>query len=249
MTQQLPTRLGKSPLVEAIFELRIGTELALSQILSGILYTSLNCTNIEKLPPADIPEFVRNSDPNLKYAALSRLKWGQYHISVGDNSIGLSTGYPYPGWASFKSKIIELLNATAPYNFVKSVERFSLKYIDIFPMPEYELADKNFSIGLQVPGAKLNHSATQIRTEITDESTVHILQLVGEATGNIPEHNEIKHGVLMDIDSIEMVPIQTLPSLLSDIDDSLNTLHAKNKALFFSMLSPEGIEKLEPKYD
>lgn len=249
MVQQLPTRLGKTPLMDAIFEMRLASSVPLSQIMSGILFSQLGCTNIEKLPHADLPEFIRNSEPNLKYIALSRIDWDGYAIHVGDNSIGLTCGHPYRGWREFLPRIKLLLEKLQDLPFITSIERYSLKYIDVFPFPDFSLTSENFNINIGVASKQLNFNSTHLRTDLNDEDVIHIIQVFGEATGTNEKLGETKHGVLMDIDSIIDCEGLSLQLLMPKLEEKLNTLHTKHKNLFFSLLTPIGLEKLEPHYE
>lgn len=249
MVQQLPTQLGKTPLMDAIFEIRLASTVPLSQIMSGILFSQLGCTNIEKLPHADLPEFIRNSEPNLKYTALSRIEWDGYSIHVGDNSIGLTTGHPYRGWRDFSSRIKSLLEKIQDLTFITSIERYSLKYIDVFPFPEFYLTGENFNINIGIASKQLNWNTTHLRTDLQDEETLHIIQVFGEATATNEKIGATKHGVLLDIDSINNGNGLSLPSFMPLLDEKLSALHLRHKKLFFDLLTPIGLAKLEPSYE
>lgn len=248
MSRPLPTRLGKSPLIEAVFEIRFDSDIPVSNIFSGVFFTQLSCSKIERLPHADIPESIRQKDSNLKYSPVSRISWEGFWINVGDNSLGLATGFPYKGWDEFRRKIHILLTKANEFRLIKKLERFSLKYIDIFQEKEFQIGQSGLDISLDIGKKQYNNKATHVRTEINEGGSLHIIQIAGEAIGTLP-NGETKHGVLLDIDSVKMDPPNTIKELLNEFEQNLDALHLKNKELFFSMLTKDGLDKLEPHYE
>ncbi|MEO8646043.1 TIGR04255 family protein [Pseudomonas sp.] len=244
----LPTRLGKSPLVEALFEIRFESGIPASSVLSGFLYTQLKCTEILRMPHADIPDQLRQGDPNLVHAPLVRLKWDQYYISLGDRNIVVSSGYPYSGWEVFKKRIQTILEHCATLNIIKSVERYSLKYLDIFDMPGFSADGSGLAFGINFPKLKPNPLNTHMKIEIPEEDRIHIVQYFGEAQGSLPG-GLLKKGLMLDVDSIQTIGHLEFPQFMGEHDKRLNELHMSNKTLFFNLISHKGLESLEPSYE
>ena len=103
---KLPLKLGKEPLIEALFEMRFKATAPVSNILPGLLFTKFKGEKkIEKLPAAQLPEELRKVDPSLHYAPLLRIYWDRFMILTSDRSSGLACKMPYPGWnAAFKPR-------------------------------------------------------------------------------------------------------------------------------------------------
>ena len=244
----LPTRLGKSPLVEALFEIRFTSGIPASSVLSGFLYTQLKCTEILRMPHADIPDQIRQSDPNLVYAPIVRLKWDQYYISLGDRNIVVSSGFPYSGWANFKKHIITILNQCASLNIINSIERYSLKYLDIFDMEGFSAKGNGLAFEINFPRLTPNPLNTHMKIEIPEGDRVHIVQYFGEAQGSLPD-GVLKKGLMLDVDSIQMLGHLEFSQFMEEHDGRLDELHASNKSLFFNLISSDGLESLEPSYE
>src|SRR6266849_8050173 len=131
---KLPKKLGREPLIEAIFEMRFKTPSPASNFLPGYLFTKLvGQKTIERLPAAELPEQMRSVDQNLRYAPLIRIRWGSYLVLIGDRNVGLACGVPYLGWHDFKPNILMLVRSLSQAEIIDSVERFSLRYTDIIP--------------------------------------------------------------------------------------------------------------------
>lgn len=244
----LPSRLGKSPLVEALFEIRFKTAHPASSILPGFLYTKLGCSEIIKLPHADIPDQIRHSSPELMFVPLTRLKWEKYYINIGDNNIVISSGNPYGGWKTFKGAIRQVLEDSNILGMIGTIDRFSLKYLDIFDMPGFSKPGDGLSFNVGFPGINNEPRSTHLRTEIPQGSKHHIVQYFGEAQGNLPG-GILRKGQMLDIDSIQNLESIPLNDILNKFDTYMDELHLPNKRLFFNLISPEGLSALEPSYE
>ncbi len=247
MPKQLPTKLGKSPLIDAIFEVRIAGSMPLGGIITGMLFSTLGCTDLQRLPHADIPDFVRQTDPNLRYVVLSRLSWGNYYIGVGDNVVTLSPTYPYRGWSDFKEMIVRLADALSSVKVISSVERFSLKYIDVLDSNVHSDVNDTLSFQLNFNDREINRRTLQVRAEIPFQDGVHILQLVGQVSGTIL-NGPAFDGIMLDVDSIQDTAGHSVDHIFGTIKDQIQGLHDVNKELFFEMLTDNCLKRLEPEY-
>lgn len=249
MAASLPKKLKKEPLIDAIFEVRFAGKMPASVVLPGVFFSRLHGEkNIENLPIAQIPKPMRDADPNLKFAAISRIDWDKFFVNVGDFSISVSCKYPYPGWDNFRSAIVEIVAILAESNIVEKVERYSLKYVDLFPASDDQQKVSMLNVKVSIAGHDLKKEPFQIRIEIPKDGLVHVVQLVSSA--NAVLHNGTKkEGLIVDVDtlaSLEGVPMQ---SLLDEFPAKLDSIHAANKAMFFDCLLPETITSLEPSYE
>jgi len=129
MLEKLPIKLKKQPVIEAVFEMRFQTDVLASNILSGIFFTKLEGVKIEKLP--EIPQPIREVNPLFRYSPQFRLIWKGYSILLGDSVFALASGLSYEGWSNFKKTILQLVGIVEKANVIKTIERYSLKYVDL----------------------------------------------------------------------------------------------------------------------
>ena len=242
----LPTMLGKSPLVEALFELRFSGGTSASSVLPGFLFTQLKCSEILRMPHADIPDQIRQADPNLVYLPIVRLKWEQYYISIGDRSLVISSGHPYSGWVKFKTTITKILESCQTLEILGKIERFSLKYIDIFDMPGFSATGEGLALKISSP-LDVNPLATHLKIEIPEGDQHHIVQLFGEAQGTLP-NGIFKKGLMLDVDSIQNTDGYNFDSFMEKHHELLDDLHSRNEEIFFKLISESGLTSLEPKH-
>ncbi len=104
MNRRIPIRLDKEPLLEAVWEIRFGTEgdLPVGEMLPGILYQILRGTypTIVRLPAADIPRPIAQVDEALRFIPTIRLEGPPgtpFAIQVGDRVVSLNNRRPYSG--------------------------------------------------------------------------------------------------------------------------------------------------------
>ena len=82
--KKLPKTLDREPLVDAVFEVRLGGDPHMSDLLPGVLFSLLDPKpTIQRLPAAEIPQPFRASDPNLVFAPVIQLDWREFAISFG----------------------------------------------------------------------------------------------------------------------------------------------------------------------
>ena len=247
--QTLPKKLKKEPLIDAVFEVRFTSAFPAGGLLPGLLFGKLGGDRkLEQLPLSQLPQVMRDTDSNLRFTPLSRLDWEQFYINVGDRSVSVGFKHPYPGWDSFKPAIIEVMDILKDANVIKSVERYSLKYIDLLPATDLreQVSFVNFDVTLA--GHKLENEAFQIRLEIPRDGFLHAVQVVSSATATL-HTGESRQGLIVDVDTIANQQGISFEDLLSGFSDKLEVIHQANKKVFFDCLKPQTVTALEPEYD
>lgn len=250
MQRVFPKKLKKEPLFDAVFELRFNSRSAASSILPGFLFSKLSGSdNIEKMPAAQLPEQVRETDPNLQFAPLIRFHWGSFLILIGDRSILIACKMPYPGWIKFKAGILEVLQLLDEINIIESTQRFSLKYVDLIPAREIMEQVSLVNINLNIADHTLVKEVFQIRVEIPKGDINNVVQILSSAEITSVENGLKTYGIVIDIDTMKTVMNVKLKNLLLNLSTDLEELHDSNKEIFFRCLKQETIDALEPIYE
>lgn len=247
MSNGIPVRLKKEPLLEAVWEIRFtGAKSPVADLLPGMLFSSFASkygTGV-RLPIADIPTPIVEHDPNLRYAPKIRLDGDNRAIQIGDRVVSLNQRRPYSGWAKFSADIRELAEAVQKTGLVSRLERFSLKYIDLIEL-EKPVGLAHLNLSLKMGEYELAAKPVHLRTEIKENDLIHIIQVVSPAEVIMPGTGSPLKGVLVDIDSIRpMADGESWDVLYRKLDE----VHASCKRIFFNILKPETIEALEPEY-
>jgi len=102
----VPVRISPSPIKQAVLEVRFVSEHP-SDAVFGMVYSAVNDMFPSKkpdvLPVMQIPETVRQQDPNLKYQPGHRFVHENYSLSVGASSLQFGVSQPYPGWDTWSA--------------------------------------------------------------------------------------------------------------------------------------------------
>lgn len=240
----LPLRLGKPPLVDALFEIRFEPSKGdISQLLPGLFYAKLGSdyTRSETLPLSGIPPEFRSQDRSLQYQYLWRLIGPSAAISVGDRCAGVSSLPPYQGWSSFLPRITAFLEVLRESALVTRLERYSLKFVNVLTVPtasQLDLVNLEILIGGNVPSPTGFH----LRTEMNDENAVRIVEIIPHASVKV-HSGDTKNGLLVSIDCIRAVTSGEFSELTPS---AMERMHHDLKEVFFGLLKPATLQALEP---
>lgn len=249
MSTALPKKLKNEPLIDAVFEIRFHGTAPASNILPGYLFSKLDGDKkIEKLPAGQLPEVVRQNDPNLKYAPVVRILWKTFGIQISDNGLSVACFIPYPGWTAFRETISLVIDHLASAGIVHKVERYSIKYVDIIPAKTLTEQISAVNLDLTIGSHKLKKEFFQVRVDVPIDDLINIITINSSAEITLPS-GEQKKGIVVDIDTIMNIDNSSIGEVVSSIADNIQRMHDINGELFFSCLKKETIEMLEPIYE
>jgi uncharacterized protein (TIGR04255 family) len=243
MANNFPKSLEKDLVVEAIFEIRFQSNFP-EEALAGLLYNHYRedvSNGLEKLPHLQVPELIRKQDPNLQFMPLYRISMGNLIIQIGSNNVSLiNTGSGnYLGWSKFFEKIKNFVSVVFEITAISEATRCSLRYIDFFERNATEVCNISLNNSIKYDRKQIYnteiyrngnfHVKTTMATEVIIENSIDIKKLKGS---------------IIDTDvSLEMnLPETELPA-------NINSMHDIAKEVFFSLLKPEFITGLGPKYE
>ena len=237
---RLPAKLEHPPLLEAVFEIRFtSTQEGGGELLPGLLFSTFRSDfkNAEPTPAGIIPKAMRQQHPLLKYAAQYRLQGTNEALLLGDNMLSLSLTPPYPGWARFKRRCVEVSNALKGTGLAESVERYSLKYVNHLPTQSLEA----FTIRVDLGGYRMADNGFLLRFETLEGSFVSIVECASA-------QNELlkKGGMGFSIDTICQ---SGLEGFWTDVERRVESAHRVLEGLFFGLLAPATLQSLGPRWD
>jgi uncharacterized protein (TIGR04255 family) len=241
-TTELPALIDPCPIIEVVAEIRFQTQVP-PQAVAGVVYSAMRdeFPRMVTLPAASIPFEVRTVDPNLKYQAENRLEGDRGSVLVGPQHVtfGLRS-VPYPGWPALLQELNAIV-ALTPTDLVQTADRFGLRYVNFFG----ENILPRLTLSLAIAERPITELGTFLRTIVTDRACKLLLQ-VGSGMALTTKPTEI--GSTIDIDAYVESP-QLTQGLASAFSAFLVEAHAAEKRLFFSLLSPELLRSLNPRYD
>ena len=248
--KKLPKKLGKEPLIDAIFEIRFSSDAPASEIIPGFLFSSLEGNKtIESLPTSQIPKPLREADPNLKFAPITRLNWGNFTINVSNFSVSVGCNYPYQGWEKFRSAIINVVSSLEKIGIINSINRYSMKYIDLIPSDDIKHQISLINMDISVADHKIESETFILRVDIIRDNFINVIQIIPSASAKLIDGTK-REGIIIDVDTIHTIDDLTIKNVIDqDFSGRLDIIHKANKTMFFNCLKPETITKLEPVYD
>ncbi len=249
MKKKLPIKLRAEPLIDAVFEVRFICAFPASSILPGLLFSKLDGNKtIESLPVAQLPKQFRDADPNLQFSPLNRIDWDKFYINIGDQSLSIGIKHPYPGWNLFQPAIIKVIEVIKDSHIIGSIERYSLKYIDLIPSSSIKDQVSFINSDITLAGHKLEKEAFQLRIEIPKDGFINAVHIISSAKATI-HTGESREGLVVDVDTISNQKFSSIEDFLVDFEKKLSVIHSVNKEIFFDCLTENTIELLRPIYE
>lgn len=238
---RLPLRISPCPIVEAIFELRFTTEEPW-RTLPGLLASQIRekYPQSNDLPMSAMPDELRRQDAALQWLPLTQFAGPEFVVQLGPRVVSLVTKTnQYPGWRAIESELEWLLDRIGSAGFIAEGERLGVRYIDFFPdnlFPELVLGvtvgDQDMGVGeLQVTAA-LRRGSFSYRLSITNGAIVN--------SGAEP-----RRGSVLDIDVwLGPLDFQAAAGAIGPFTEA----HGFVKELFFGLLKPGFLAKMNPEY-
>jgi uncharacterized protein (TIGR04255 family) len=238
---RLPSKITPDSIEEAVTEVRFESSLP-SGAIFGVIYKEFGKSYpaVEQLPILQLPDFVREKDPNLIFQAHYRLKKENYVLQVGPKVLALGVAKPYSGWPTYRDELIDVFNRVKRLEFIDKVTRFGHRYIDFF---QFNIFDK-IDLAITMNGESAVTDQSFFRTVIRRGIFRCNIQIGNDAV--IEKEGVRRAGSIFDIDTAIEDDLETI---LLEPTEVLEAAHLTQKQIFFRLLKPEFIESLNPEYE
>jgi len=244
---KIPIKISGSPIIEAIAEVQFDNELP-SVVLYGKMYAALAAEfgQTETMPILEMPNEFVNQQPELRYAVHYRLKNKDFAIGIGQRIISINricTDTEYDGWDKYALVIQKVLTELEKTEFVTNVSRVSVKYVNLFTDSKKSLSDI-FNVSVNFIGEDTRSHNELILSFYKDieEGTKLGVGLSAKATVNAD--NYLKNGILLNLDAFK-----DTETSLSEAYAVMGNLHKIAEEGFFSAISQDQLESMEPVYE
>ncbi len=248
MTASLPKKLARPPLIESVFELRFEpTQDKAADLLIGLLFSGLPKFRkvFQSLPISAVPREIRDKDPNTRFFASHKLSGdNRQHVMVGDRVLAFSQTAPYPGWEIVKPGIEEMLAVMKETGFVKRVERYSLKAVNLLQVPDGDQL-KTLNARFEIAGRKAQEEGFRFRTEFVEKALITIIDIATRASLSLEGGTKLS-GLLIQLDTIKTSDFERI---WHETGECLEELRGQLKPLFFGLLTEETTSALGPSYE
>ncbi len=235
-----PIKIDLCPIIESVVEIRFKSNLHRDAVF-GILYNAFKSEypNVEKLPILQVPDQLREIDPNFKFKPYFSIYNENLSIQIGPDVLIISSPIPYRGWDEYSSIIIRTFKSIYTLDIGLEVTRLGVRYINFFEKDIFN--DVNLSINFN-DNIHISKNSL-IRTEFEKNGFTNLVHIANNIDQNI--NSTIKNGSIIDIDTFkEYLDLD----FQNKYEDELNKAHETEKELFFSLLNTEFISSLIPTY-
>lgn len=151
----LPERISPDAIIEALVEFRFEHADELPEAIVGRLLDAPLWADYSqvRLPAADIPQPIRESDPNFRYMPIIELRKKDTSriAKVGGHVFSYHCLAPYPGWTRFRDEIETVLKTIVDKLKSSYFSRLGFRYINIFRPDDHHVAglpDTNISLSI-----------------------------------------------------------------------------------------------------
>lgn len=243
-TMKIPSKIEPSPLVEAVVDVRFMPDIppaAVFGYVHGLLKGRYG--DISGLPILQVPEEIREKDPNLIFQPYYRMVNKPFVLQLGPRVFNLAALDPaYPGWNSFRNEICGIFGALSENGVIGDIARVGIRYINFFEFNVFEVT--NFFVALG--DTSLSNHKTLLRVQFSDDGFETTVQVTND--GNLRIGKQPKRGSVVDLDTYYL-----RPPLVEKRDqgflDLIEIAHRILKQRFFSGLKKEFVASLNPQYE
>lgn len=240
--ESLPARIARCPIVEAIFEARFVSPQPWTT-MPGLLFAQIREKYPEQkdLPLTQLPEEVRRQDPAFMILPLIQFLGEKFLVQLGPRVVSLVTKpNAYPGWNAIEQELTWLVGRLKDAGFVGETERVGARYIDFFGEDVFSC----LRLGLQINAKPLVGTQTDITTFLRRDALsirLHVTNGAIVATKEGP-----KPGSVLDVDAwFNPMDVDLFGNGLQRFAEA----HHAIKGLFFGLITPEFLSKLDPTYE
>jgi len=245
---KIPKKVDRDTIAEAIFEIRFLEKSELSfELLLGSIYPSVHADfpKIVALPITQLPRTLVSADPNLRYQPLNRLDGEHFGISIGNRILAIHCKAPYQGWSNYKFQIIRILGLVKKSEVIGSLERISIKYVNVLQKDDFPEGIDALKVSLKIDDLEYDKSTVQLRSEIIDNDTITIVEILTSAILTIGDGKQRVNGVLVSVDT---VCNKNIENFWDNTDKYLELVHQTEKNIYFNVLTETTLKKLGPEY-
>lgn len=233
----LPKKLNKETIIDSIVELRYVSDFPKS-VIFGIIYNELRSEfpNVEETTLTSIPEQIRDSDPNLSFQALYRVKNDNFVVHIGTDMIAVSAYPKYLGWSELVPVCQKVFKLVYNLGIIKEALRIGIRYINKF---EGDISEHlNFALNTSQKDGRVRLENLMFNVSYIDSNFLSRVQCnLQVLNGNL--------STILDVDtSVDNLKSSDFDYIWSEIEEGHNT----GKRTFFNLLNSDFITSLEPTY-
>jgi len=236
---KLPIEISPSPIIASSIEIRYVSNIEPSKLFP-LVYSAF----MKELPNMEqtklLPQF-KQMNNQLKYSPDYTLSNESYKLSFSNCVLSFENIADYKLWGNYFPFISKCVNTFFGLFDIEHVERVGVRYASVLDRTGGVEQILNFIPKISIEEYSQEFLVYRSNLKIEDMN-IH-LQIMDNANIKSPKKS-VPSGLYIDIDASFTGKINADNKLLELIDK----LHQEEKNLFFTLLKPEYIDTLNPKY-
>lgn len=236
----LPVEITPNPLISAAVELRFESDLKSERLLPT--FFPVLGHDFPNLISNDLPRDIRKETP-FQFASDYVFSNDQYSVGISPNVIVFENVSGYALWNNYFPVIQNNLKKVFSGAFQFKFTRFGIRYVSV--LDGYNKINGAVKLNIEIPnefGYQL--SKQTYRTILSKDLYTLQLQISEDAIAK--KTNSEKRGLYIDIDISRVGNLPTQPN--DELFKIIDEMHHLEKELFYSLLTPEQLKLLKPRY-
>ena len=240
----LPRKLKHDAILEAVVEIQFDHQ-TVAEVVVGRLAAHDAWAGYQsvRLPLADFPAGLRDSDPTLRHQPIIQLQRPEPGeiVKIGPRTISLHHLAPYDGWQSFAARLDLLIEVLSTSISPIHITRTGLRYVNaLTPAHGFE-SIWDLQLTLEVAGEKPSSDFTSVYRAYSENDLMAQVTVAAPAfVSNLTVPTAV---ALVDIDVSCRTPLGSAPP--EDVRQWFETAHEFEKTVFFALWPKEKVKALE----
>lgn len=241
---EIPNKLGKCPIAEAILEIRFNPIVDHNTVFP-ILYGAFreDFPTIEQLIPSipgiPLPGFLDMSlQPHYR---LKHKEDSNVLIQIGPRILTINMAPSYEGWNVFRKYALKYVAILNDAKIVGTVDRVGYRVINFFAEDIFQNSRLNLKITLD--DAEIPYRETSVRTTFDNGGITSVVNLMNN--GQLNHRMSVQRGSIIDVDTF----ISNCANFMLDYESCINEVHDAEKSAFFPILSDDYLKTFNPFYE
>jgi len=238
---KIPNKINPCPIVEALVEVRFDSILP-DEAVFGVIYNEFrkDYPEITKLPILQLPEAIRNKDPNLAFQPHYQLQKDSYLMQIGPKVVSFANVNDYVGWGTFSEVLFKILKRLISTEIIQNISRLGLRYINVFD--NLNVFNKS-SLKIFLGNIEISQNDINLNVILPSGNFKSRLMIANNAKVDLKSQGRSIIGSIIDIDVFMEKSFH-----FKEIEGLIENAHAEEKKLFFTLLDPQFIRSLNPEY-
>ena len=228
---RLARKLNPAPIIEAVVEIRFDSTLLSGNVVNKLLLEFGKEYSVKDLPLLQIPEPIRDNDPQFQHLPVKQLIKDGLILQIGGRVISFVNKGDYIGWPSLKANVRLMVEKLRSANVASRYKRLGVRYLNVINSNILEhinliLATSEKQIIEEGVDLRLGFAHNQYRAKIRLSNNLRKIDKGEKITGTLIDIDTFIEGFKED-------------DLLGLVDGA----HTLEKQIFFALVKKDYIDK------